>query len=56
MDEIIAKFTEASALQYFAAFVSLVWLVGLVGLPRGNRKSANAEEENDGPKNNKERT
>jgi len=36
MDEVIAKFTEASALQCFAAFVSLVWLLGLVGLPGVN--------------------
>lgn len=55
MDEVIAKFTEASALQYFAAFVSLVWLVGLVGLPRGKRRSAGARDD-EGSKSGKEKT
>jgi len=44
MEDILSKFTEASSLQYFAAFVSLVWLLGITGIirPKRVRGSANA--------------
>ena len=44
MQDILSKFTEASSLQYFAAFVSLVWLLGMTGIirPKRIRGSANA--------------
>lgn len=44
MQDIISKFTEASSLQYLAAFVSLVWLLGMTGIIRPKRiiGSANA--------------
>ena len=44
MQDIISKFTEASSLQYLAAFVSLVWLLGMTGIirPKRIRGSANA--------------
>ena len=37
MEQLIAKFTEASSLQYLAAFVSLVWLLGVTGVLRPKR-------------------
>jgi len=40
MQDILSKFTEASSLQYFAAFVSLVWLLGIIR-PRRIRGPAN---------------
>ena len=30
MEDLVAKFTEASSLQYLAALVSLVWLLGVI--------------------------
>ena len=44
MQDILSKFTEASSLQYLAAFVSLVWLLGMTGIirPKRIRGSANA--------------
>ena len=37
MEQLIAKFMEASSLQYLAAFVSLVWLLGATGVTRSDR-------------------
>ena len=37
MEQLIATFTEASSLQYLAAFVSLVWLLGATGVTRSDR-------------------
>ena len=37
MEDLVAKFTEASSLQYLAAFVSLVWLLGATGVTRSDR-------------------
>jgi len=42
MDELIAKFTDASTYQYLAAAVALVWLVGVTGIRRGRSRSADA--------------
>ena len=44
MEDLVATFTEASSLQYLAAFVSLVWLLGVIrprrvrGTPSGSTK------------------
>ena len=44
MEDLVAKFTEASSLQYLAALVSLVWLLGVIrpkrvrGIPNGSTK------------------
>ena len=40
MEDLVAKFTEASSLQYLAAFVSLVWLLGVIR-PRRVRGTPN---------------
>ena len=32
METLFAKFTDASAVQYLAALVSIVWLVGMTGV------------------------
>jgi endonuclease YncB( thermonuclease family) len=37
MEDLVAKFTEASSLQYLAALVSLVWLLGATGVTRSDR-------------------
>ena len=37
MEDLVAKFTEASSLQYLAALVSLVWLLGITGVIRTKR-------------------
>ena len=40
MEDLVAKFTEASSLQYLAALVSLVWLLGVIR-PRRVRGTPN---------------
>ena len=42
MEELLAKFTDASTYQYLAAAVALVWLVGVTGIRRGRGRSADA--------------
>jgi len=42
LDELLAKFTDASTYQYLAAAVALVWLVGVTGIRRGRSRSADA--------------
>ena len=43
MQDLLSKFTEASSLQYFAAFVSLVWLLGMTGFIRPKRIRGSAK-------------
>ena len=42
MEELLAKFTDASTYQYLAAAVALVWLVGVTDIRRGRGRSADA--------------
>ena len=42
LEELLAKFTDASTYQYLAAAVALVWLVGVTGIRRGRGRSADA--------------
>ncbi|MDA7583902.1 thermonuclease family protein [Luminiphilus sp.] len=42
MEELLAKFTDASTYQYLAAAVALVWLVGVTGMRRGRSRLADA--------------
>ena len=42
LEELLAKFTDASTYQYLAAAVALVWLVGVTGILRGRSRSADA--------------
>ena len=42
LEELLAKFTDASIYQYLAAAVALVWLVGVTGIRRGHSRSAEA--------------
>ena len=42
LEELLAKFTDASTYQYLAAAVALVWLVGVTGIRRGRSRSADA--------------
>ena len=43
LDELLAKFTDASTYQYLAAAVALVWLVGVTGIRRGGGRSRSAD-------------
>ena len=42
LEELLAKFTDASTYQYLAAAVALVWLVGVTGIRKGRSRSADA--------------